>query len=184
MVRPLTSISPQLKSIGANLRGDWIRRWERNLWEGTVSCGEQFVILIFIELGNEMLWAKSLPGKNNSLDLRFDLYPTSKTEPCFQFNYFLRQWLFIQSVTAKLVNRDYRPPILAPKEFKTGVVVPFANFLPGLEFSFVCFAKTDVIVRRRYVWGLKPRFLDSLESPWREILAKGRSGVVSRQATA
>ena len=180
----MTSILPQLKSISANLRGDWVRRWERNLWEGTVSCEEQFVILIFIRLATEMLWAKSLLSKNNSLDLRFDLYPTSKTEPCFQFHYFCGTGAFIQSVTAKLVDRDYRPPILAPKEFRTGVVIPFANFLPNLEFSLVCFAKSDVIVRRHYVWGLKSRFLDGLESPWLEILAKGRSGVVPGQAAA
>jgi hypothetical protein len=180
----MTSISPELKRVTANLHGDWVRRWERNRWEGTVSCQEEFVIVILIQLAAEILWAKSLPSKNNSLDLTFDLYPTSLTEPHFQFHYFCGSGAFIQNVTAKLADRDYRPPILAPGEFETGLVIPFANFLPSVGFSFAFFAKSDVIVRRHYVWGLKTRFLESLESPWREILAKGRSGVVPWQAAA
>lgn len=113
-----------------------------------------------------------------------DLYPTSQTEAYFQFHYFCGSGAFIQDVTARLVDRDYRPPILAPAEFETGLVIPFASFLPSLEFSFACFAKSDVIVRRHYVWGLKSRFLASLESPWREILTRGRSGVAPCNAAA
>jgi hypothetical protein len=88
MPHPITSISPELKRVTANLHGDWVRRWERNRWEGTVSCQEELVILILVQLATEILWAKSLPSKNNSLDLTFDLYPTSLTEPHFQFHYF------------------------------------------------------------------------------------------------
>jgi hypothetical protein len=130
-----------------------------------------------------MLWAKSLPSKNNSLDLRFDLYPTSKTEPCFQFLYFCGG-AFVHRMTAKLKDRDYRPVILTPREFKTGFVTSFVSFPQGVEFSLVCFAKSDVIVRRHYVWGLKSRYLETLEPPWRQILEKGRSGVVPRPAAA
>ena len=180
----MTLISPQLKSMSATLRGSWVRRWERNLWEGTVSSHEEFVLLIIVKLASEIFWAKSLPSQNKSLTVTFDLYPTSKTEPQFQFHFSVGTGAFIQNVTARLVDREYKPPILAPSEIETGVVIPFASFLPSLEFSFACFAKSDVIVRRHYVWGLKPRFLDTLESPWREILAKGRSGVVPLEAGA
>jgi hypothetical protein len=180
----MTSISPQLKRINANLEGGWVRRWERNIWEGTVSCGEQIVILILIRLATEILWAKSLPSKDNSLALKFDLFPTSRTEAHFHYHYCCGSGAFIQNVAGKLADRDYRPSILAPSEFETGLVIPFANFLPSVEFSFACLAKSDVIVRRHYVWGLKPRFLDSVESPWREILAKGRSGVTPWKAAA
>ena len=179
MPHHMNSISLQLKRVNANLQGNWVRRWERDRWEGTVSCGEQFVILIFVRLAAEITWAKSLPSKDNSLALIFDLFPTSRTEAHFQFHYSCGSGAFIQNVTARLVDRNYRPPILAASEFETGLIIPFANFLPDMEFSFVCFAKSDVIVRRHYVWGLKSRFLDSLESPWREILAKGRNGVVT-----
>jgi hypothetical protein len=180
----MSSISPELKRVRASLHGDWVRRWERNLWEGTVSCKEEFVLLILVKLATEILWAKSLPSKNKSLDLRFDLYPTSLTEPHFQFHYFCGSGAFIQNVTARLHDRDYRPLIVAPDEFETGVVISFANFFTSVEFSFACFAKSDVVVRRNYVWGLKTRLLDSLEPPWREILAKGRSGVVPWQTAA
>ena len=170
--------------MSATLSGSWVRRWERNLWEGAVSSQEEFVLLIIVRLADEIFWAKSLPSKNKSLNLRFDLYPTSKTEPQFQFHFSVGTGAFIQNVTATLVDREYRPPILAPREIETGLVIPFARFPPSSEFSFACFAKSDVIVRRHYVWGLKPRFLDSLELPWREILAKGRSGVVPWEAAA
>lgn len=180
----MISISPQLKSFTSALHGDWVRRFERNLWEGTISCEEQFVVLIFIVKATEMFWAKSLPSTNSSLDLTFDLYPTSNTEPCFQLHYFCGNGAFIQNVTAKLVDRQHRPPILAPKTFRTGFIIPLANVLPGLQLSFMCFAKSDVIVRRRYVWGLKSRFLDSLDSPWREVLAKGRSGTAQWKAVS
>lgn len=180
----MNSISPQLKRINASLQGDWVRRWERNRWEGTVSCVEEFVVLIFIRLAAEIIWAKSLPSRDKSLALTFDLFPTSRTEAHFQLHYSCGSGAFIQNATAKLVDRNYRPPILAVGEFETGVVVPFASFPPDMEFSFVCFAKSDVVVRRHYVWGLKPRFLDSLESPWREILTKGRNGVASWKSSA
>ena len=184
MPHPIASISPQLKRMSAALCGSWVRRWERYLWEGTVSSQEEFVLLIMVRLADEIFWAKSLPSKNKSLTLRFDLYPTSKTEPQVQFHFSVGSGAFLQNVTATLVDREYRPPVLAPGEIETGVVILFASFPPNLEFSFACFAKSDVIVRRNYVWGLKSPFLDSLESPWRDILAKGRSGVVPWRAAA
>ena len=181
MPLPLTFSSPQLKIVRATLHGDWVRRWERNRWEGNVSCGEEIVILILVRLASDLIWAKSLPSTNKSLSLKFDLFPTSKTQPQFQFHFSVGTGAFIQQATGTLVDRDYKPPILAPSEIETGSVIPFANFLPNMEFAFACFAKSDVIVRRHYVWGLKPRFLEGLNSPWREILTKGRSGVVSSE---
>jgi hypothetical protein len=172
----MTSISPQLKQIAVDLQGGWVTGCEPNRWEGAISCVEQFVVLIFARRAAEIHWAKSLPSKNNSLPLIFDIYPTSKTEPRFQFHYFCGTGAFIQNVTATLSDHNYRPPILAPNKFETGVEVPFAGFVPDIKFSLACFAKSDVIVRRHYVWGLKPQLLDGLEAPWREVLAKGRSG--------
>jgi hypothetical protein len=181
---PIANLSPQLQRIEANLSGAWLLRWERNIWQGTVSCQEQFVILILVRLATDLLWAKSLPSKNNSLELSFALYPISQTEPHFQVHFSAGAGAFIQQVTARLVDRDHRPPILAPSDFETGVVIPFASFLPRQDFSFACFVKSDVVVRRSYVWGLKPRFLEGLDSPWREMLARGRSGVAPGQAAA
>jgi hypothetical protein len=166
------------------LSGDWIRRWERNIWEGTISCGEPFVTLIVARLETELFWAKSLPSKDNSIQLQLDLMPTSKKEPLFQLHFLASTGAFIQNITAKFAERDYRPTISAPPECETGVVVPFVAFSSRLEFSFACFAKTDVVVRRHYVWGLKPRFLDGIKSPWREILARGRSGETLLAAAA
>src|ERR1700694_2536388 len=108
----MTPLSLQLKRIPATLRGDWIRRWERNIWEGTISCAEPFVTLIVARLETELFWAKSLPSKDNSIQLQL-LVPTGA---------------FIQNITAKFTERDYRPTISAPAEFETGVVVPFAMF--------------------------------------------------------
>jgi len=172
----MTRLSPQLKRIRAALRGDWIRRWERNIWEGTISCDEPFVTLIVARLEAELFWAKSLPSKDNSIQLQLDLMPTSKTEPVFQLHFLAPTGAFIQNITVKFTDRDHRPTISAPVEFETGVVVPFALCSPRLEFSFACFSKTDAVVRRHYVWGLKPRFLDGIKSPWREILTRGRHG--------
>jgi len=172
----MTLLSPQLKRIPATLHGDWIRRWERNIWEGSVSCDEPFVTLIVARLDTELFWAKSLPSKDDSIQLQLDLMPTSQTEPLFQLHFLAPTGAFIQNITARFTERDYRPTISAPTKFETGFFVPFASFSSSLEFSFACFAKTDVLVRRHYVWGLKPRFLDGIKSPWREILKRGRSG--------
>ena len=115
-------------------------------------------------------------SKDCSIELKLDLMPTSKTEPLFQVHFMATTGAFIQDITAEFGDRDYRPTILTGREFETGVIVTFATLNPQLEFSLVCFAKKDVVVRRHYVWGLKPRFLDDIELPWSEILAKGRSG--------
>ena len=180
----MTSISPQLTRSPVELRGEWVRRWNRNLWEGTVSCREQFVILLLVRLQTKLLWAKSSPSKNNTLEIQLDLLPISKTEPRFQLIFASGTGTFIQHATAELPEREYTSSVKTPETFETGSVLPFTRVDSGepLDFSFACIAKADVVVRRRYVWGLKPRFLDDLESPWDEILARGRNGVASLKA--
>jgi hypothetical protein len=133
-----------------------------------------------------LLWAKSLPSKTNSLELTLDIFPVSKTEPHFQFLFSSGTGAFIQEVTTPLPDRQYRPSIQIPQTSETGIVQPFTrvDFVEPVDLSVVCFAKTDVLVRRGYVWGLKPRFLADLKSPWDEILARGRSGAVSFEAAA
>jgi len=172
----MTPLSLQLKRVTANLRGDWIRRWERNIWDGSISCEEPFVVLIVAQIDSDLFWAKSLPSKGDALQLRLDLMPISKTEPLFQLHFTVPTGAFLQNVTAEFTDRNYRPKISASIKFETGALVPFATFSPRLKLSFACFAKTDVVVRRHYVWGLKPQFLDGIKNPWREILTRGRSG--------
>lgn len=182
----MTSISPQLTRLPAKLTGEWVRRWNRNLWNGTVSCREQFVILLLIHHQTELLWAKSLPSKNNTLEIKLDLLPISNTEPKFQLLFSSGTGAHIQGATAELPEREYTPSIKTPETFDTGYVLPFTRVdsVEPLDFSFVCITKGDVVVRRGYVWGLKPRFLGDLESPWDEVLARGRNGVTSLKAAA
>lgn len=186
MPHPMNSISPQLTHVPVRRRGEWVRRWNRNLWEGNLSCGEEFVILLLVRLQTQLLWAKSLPSKTNPLELKLDILPISKTEPHFQLIFSSGSGAFIQGVTTSLPDREYTPPIQMPETFETGFVLPFTrvDFVEPLDFSVVCFAKVDVLVRRGYVWGLKPRFLADLESPWDKMLARGRNGAVSLQAAA
>jgi hypothetical protein len=184
MPRSMISISPQLTRVEAKLQGEWVRRFERNIWKGSISCKEQFVTLVVVQLAGQLLWAKSLPSREKSIDLALDLFPISQTEPHFRFYFSAGTGAFIHNVTARLVDRDHRPSILAPIEFETGLLVPFAKVRPQMDFSFACLSKGDVVVRRRYVWGLKPQFLTELESPWLEILPKGRSGVVALKTVA
>ena len=89
-------------------------------------------------------------------------------------------------MTATLADREDTPSIETPEAFNAGIVVPFGrvDLLEPLVFSFVCFAKADVVVRRRYVWGLKPRFLGDLKSPWDEMLTKGRNGAARLEGVA
>lgn len=179
----MTPLSPELNRIPVKLHGDWIRRWERNIWEGTISCDEPFVTLLIVRLETELFWGKSLPSKDNRAQLQLDLMPTSRTEPLFQLHFLAPSGGFVQGITTTLPERDYRPVISAPTVFETGFIVPFATFNPSLEFSFACFAKTDVAVRRLYVWGLKSRFLEDIDGPWREILTRGRHGKTPHPVT-
>ena len=54
-------------------------------------------------------------------------------------------------MTATLADREDTPSIETPEAFNAGIVVPFGrvDLLEPLVFSFVCFAKADVVVRRR-----------------------------------
>ena len=123
----MTLVSPQLTRLTAKLGGEWVRRWDRSLWEGIVSCPEPIVILLLVRLQSELLWAKSLPSKNNMLELRLDLFPTSKTEPHFQFLFSSGSGAFIQGVTAELPDREYKPSIQMPETFDTGSLIPFTR---------------------------------------------------------
>jgi hypothetical protein len=112
----MTPLSPQLKRIPATLRGDWIRRWERNIWEGSVSCNEPFVTLIVARLDKELFWAKSLPSKDNSIQLQL------QTEPLFQLHFLAPTGAFIQNITARFTERDYRATISAPRRERRELV--------------------------------------------------------------
>jgi hypothetical protein len=182
----MNSISPQLTHVPVRLQGEWARRWNRKLWEGSVACGEPFVILLLVRTQTELLWAKSLPSKTNSLELTLDVFPVSETEPHFQLSFSSGSGAFIQEVTTAFPDRDYMPSIQMPETFETGFVLPFTrvDFVEPFDFLVASFAKADVLVRRGYVWGLKPRFLADLESPWDEILARGRRGAASFEAAA
>lgn len=164
-----------------SLDGGWVRRWNRNLWEGKLLCDEPFVVLLFVRSDNELLWAKSLPSKDNALELKLDLHPVSKTEPRFQLMFWCGTGAFINDVTAKFAEPEHILAIEVPEIIETASVVRLTDLEPdhATNFNFVCFAKSDVVVRRHYVWGLKPRLLTELEQPWRDILTKGRSGKIS-----
>jgi hypothetical protein len=182
----LTPISSKLTRLPCNLRGEWKHRWTRNLWEGVISCREPFVTVLLAQRREELLWAKSLPSKDNALEIKFDIFPTSKTEPRVQLFFSSGTGAFIQGLTTELPNREYVPAIQTPETFETGLVIPFTRIdhIEPLALSFGSIIKADVIVRRKYVWGLKPRFLGGLESPWDTIMARGRHGTVLLQSAA
>lgn len=167
-------ISSQLTQIPCTLNGEWMT----NRWQGTVSCREPFVILLLAQQADDLWWAKSLPSKDDKLDLRFELYPTSTTDPHYQVFFSSGTGGFIQALTARLPTREHKPSLQAPETFDTGFVLPFALIDCSVRttLSFCCFAKADVVVRRGYVWGLKPRFLKDIDQPWNEILWRGRNG--------
>ena len=46
---------------------------------------------------------------------------------------------------------------------------------------FICLlaiAKTDITSKRNGIWALKPRVVESLEEPWRQVLSKTRHGFI------
>ena len=169
---------PGLTHREAHLSGEWVGRARHKIWEGSVTCDEAFVILITTRFQKTLAWAKSLPSRDNSIDLKFQLYPTSYTEPDIQFMFSAGRAAFIQHIAATLPARDYCPPIETPSEFKTGALLLFVKHDTDIEFSLACFTKSDVVVRRNYVWGLKPKLLDHIAEPWRRMLEKGRAGSV------
>jgi hypothetical protein len=172
---------PQVTRLQVSLQGAWVDRWNRNLWEGTLTCDEQFVALLLAWSRSQLRWAKSLPTTEKRLQIKFDPLPISKTEPLYQFIFSSGSGAFIGDVTGILPDLDSRPSIQIPERFETGVVLPFVNLqlVDIFDFFIVCFAKADVKVRRGYVWGLKPRFLCDLESPWDLILERGRNGTIA-----
>src|SRR6266550_7492250 len=178
MPLPMKLWVPQVTRLQVSLQGAWVHRWNRNLWEGTLSSEEQFVALLLVWSRSQLRWAKSLPSTEKRLQIKFDLLPISKTEPLCQFIFSSGSGAFIGDVIGTLPNREYKPSIQIPERFETGVLLSFVNLqlVDTFDFSIVCFAKADVKVRRGYVWGLKPRFLSDLKSPWDMILERGRNG--------
>src|SRR5258708_2252795 len=109
----------QLKRITISLSGGWVRRWNRNLWEGTLVCDEPFVVLLVVRNDDELLWAKSLPSKDNTLELKLDLLPVSKTEPGFQLMFWCGTGAFIHDVTAKFSDREQVLVVEVSESFET-----------------------------------------------------------------
>jgi hypothetical protein len=66
-----------------------------------------------------------------------------------------------------------------PMTFHAAQVVPLAMDTQHQPFLFLlAIAKVDITSKRNGIWALKPRLVESLEEPWRQVLSKTRHGFI------
>ena len=66
-----------------------------------------------------------------------------------------------------------------PMTFGAGQVFTLA--MDTQHQPFICLlaiAKMDIISKQNGIWALKPRLVESLEEPWRQVLSKTRHGFI------
>jgi hypothetical protein len=66
-----------------------------------------------------------------------------------------------------------------PITFDAGQLLTLAMDTQQQPFiRLLAIAKVDITSKRNGIWALKPRLVESLEEPWRQVLSKTRHGFI------
>jgi hypothetical protein len=169
-----------LTALSVSVAGRAVRCPDGTLWKGFLEAESPFVALTMGYLPQCAYWSKSLPSERNRMDLRVAL-TRAPAEP-LHCRLFLGAGssAFMHQILVRLPCPEFLPRVDLPEQIGAGALVRFLEFpsCSGPVFGLACFAKSDVVVRRKHVWGLKPRLLASARPELAEVLARGRHGCV------
>ncbi len=147
-------------------------------WLGTASADVSFVALLVVRLPERTLWAKSAPSRSTPLPVELLLHQTSWDGLGFRF--ICSMGSAAASATGRVTARDYRPDL--PSRLAAVAGAPFVlariDATPPIEIVGIFFAKSDVKVRRKRVWGVRPVHLAKLPVPVAAALSRGRRGAL------
>ena len=171
-----------LTDLSVSVTGAWMRRDSYVLWEGFLEAESPFVVLIVGYVPLCTWWSKSNPSDGNRLELVANLLGWSEADGSCRVYFRAGDggggW--IHQSMAVLPVADSPPEIDLPEKMVAGELVRFLEppgFL-GPILGLACFAKSDVVVRRKHVWGLKAPLLADASPELAQVLARGRHGCI------
>ncbi len=149
--------------------------------EGSLDADAPFVALILGYTPLRTWWSKSNPSEANRIRLVVDLLGWSAaSRGCRIFISASDGGGWIHQIMAELLDPAFLPEVDLPGKLVAGDLVRFLE-MPGClgpTLGLTCFAQSDVVVRRKRIWGLKPQLLAGAVPEMAAVLARGRHGFV------
>jgi len=166
----------RLATLPLTMTNRWGPIYQTYGWQATLAGDEPFAPVLMVDVDGVTLWAKAPPSVEFDLEVRLDPFPDDADVVRVSFS--APPGAYVAPVVVRL--RD-GIPVATPPQNQPATTARLLRPLsissePVLQFGLMTFAKSDIVVRRNHVWGLKPGFLDHFSSPFREVLEKGRHG--------
>jgi hypothetical protein len=159
---------PHLTQQAITLDGSWQDDTPHLRFTGTLSSSAPFVMLSLLKYGETYHYMKHT--KSDALAAPLVLYQMKFPDQ----NRYQHTLSIADSVNPGAHSEGYLVLLGdLPMTFHTSQVFTLA--LDTQHHPFVCLlaiAKLDVSSKRNGIWALKPRLAESLEEPWRQVLAK------------
>jgi hypothetical protein len=165
---------PHLTQRALTLDGSWQEIDHHYQFTGMLSSSAPFVILPLLKYGETYHYMKHT--KSDSLEVPLVLYQMKFPNQ----NRYQHTFSIAHSVNLGVHSEGRLVfPSDLPMTFDAGQVFTFA--MDTQHHPFLCLlaiAKADITSKRYGIWVLKPRLVESLEEPWRQVLSKTRYGVI------
>jgi hypothetical protein len=168
---------PHLTHQALTLDGSWQDHTPHLRFTGTLSSSAPFVILSLLKYGDAYHYMKH--AKSDALDVPLVLYQMKFPD--------LNRYQHAFSIASAVNLGAHSEGRLSlsgdlPMTFDAGQVFTLAINTQHQPFlCLLAIAKVDITSKRNGIWALKPRLVESLEEPWRQVLSKTRHGFIRWQ---
>jgi hypothetical protein len=165
---------PNLTQHVLTLDGSWQDDPRHLRFIGALSSSAPFVMLSLLRYGETYHYMKHT--KSDALEVPLVLYQMKFPNQ----NRYQHTLAIANSVNLgeHSEGRVVFPGDL-PITFDAGQLFTFAMDTQQQPFlRLLAIAKTDITSKRNGIWALKPRLVERLEEPWRQVLSKTRHGVI------
>ena len=165
---------PHLTRQALTLDGSWQDDTPHLRLTGMLSSSAPFVILSLLKYGDEYHYTKH--AKSDALEIPLVLYQMK-----FPNQNRYQHTLSIANSVNLGANSEGRLVLPSDLPMTVGAGQVFTLAIDTQRQPFICLlaiAKADTTSKRNGIWALKPRLLENLGEPWRQVLSKTRHGVI------
>lgn len=167
-----------LSHLAVTVDGDWSPLSKRD-WRGRANADEALVAVAFLCVDGHVAWAKSDRQSIDGLAVRLGLYHYDSTGRDVQIAFSIGRG--DRRSRSNVLSPNYMPDVIAPRQFQTGVIQPFAALDgdPMIQLFALFLARSNVRSLRNGLWRVRNDLTNSLPDAFRDMLTYGRTGTLS-----
>jgi hypothetical protein len=145
-------------------------------WSGSVSTSEPIVAMCFLQVGDQLYWARSPTRDTTELPISLLLAAARETGPGGLYV----TWSIGACQTQLGVEgiAKVQVPNRIEREIVVGESFHFADVAPSISLLGLVLPKAQVKGKRNHLWSLKDEYLGELSPAWRGTMSRGRTGCV------